>query len=327
MDRIGLSTAAFVLAYLLDYWLGDPPRFPHPVRCLGALVKALEDISRRIFVSPAGLKTAGALIVIVAAGGSLLLALVLIEGAYRIHYLAGWILEIYIIFTVLAGGDLRAHVERVGLALGSGNLDQARSDVAMLVSRDTDRLNESGVSRAALESLFENSADGLVAPLFFAALGGAPLAVLYKAVNTLDSMLGYLTADYKDLGYYPARVDDLLSFIPSRLAAAFIVLAGFREKASGRGARVLLKVRGKHNSPNSAWPEAAAAGVLGVKLGGPDYYHGILKEQPLLNAAGRNADPADIYRGLDLFKRVSIGAFTCFLVVYFLLLRGEVFSF
>ncbi len=327
MERIALSTAAFALAYLLDYWLGDPPRFPHPVRFLGVIITGLEQLARRIFDSPAGLKTAGILIVIVAAGGSMLLAVFLIEGAYRIHYLAGWILEVYIFFTVLAGGDLRGHVEKVGLALGSGDLARARSDVAMLVSRDTGRLNENGVSRAALESLFENSADGLVAPLFFAALGGAPLAVLYKAVNTLDSMLGYRTFDYKDLGYFPAKVDDLLSYIPSRLTAVFIVLAGIRDKASGRGIRALLRDRGKHISPNSAWPEAAAAGVLGIKFGGADYYHGRLKEQPRINPVGRDAKPADIDRGLALFRRVSIMAYLFFLIVYFLLLSGEVFIF
>ncbi len=319
MERIGLSISAFVLAYLLDYLIGDPPRFPHPVRFLGAVIAGMERISRRVFTAPAGLKTAGALTVIIAAGGSLLTAVFLIEGAYRIHHLVGWILEIYILFTVLAGGDLYKHVAGVGRDLHFGSLPRARSGVSLLVSRDVDRLDKSGVSRATLESLFENSADGLVAPLFFAALGGAPLAVFYKAVNTLDSMLGYRTKEYKDLGYFSAKLDDVLSYIPSRLAAIFLVLAGVPEKSFGRGLKVLLADRRKHNSPNSAWPEAAAAGVLGVKFGGPDYYNGLLKEQPLINAAGKNAGPMDIDRGLALFRRVSVMSFLFFLISYYLM--------
>jgi len=322
-----LSLSAFMLAYLLDGLIGDPPRFPHPVRLLGAVIEGLEKISRRLFRSEAGLKAAGALIVIIAAGGSLLSALFLIELAYRIHYLAGWVLEIYILFTVLAGGDLRKHVAAVGRELQSGRLERAQSSVALLVSRDTGRLNESGVSRAALESLFENSADGLVAPLFFAALGGAPLAVLYKAVNTLDSMLGYITEEYRAIGFFSARLDDILSYIPSRLTAGLLILAGAAEGASRCGLKVLLKDRRKHSSPNSAWPEAAAAGVLGLKLGGSDYYCGRLKEQPLINAAGRDPVPADIERGLALFRRVSIMAFAFSLVIYYVLQTGEVFAF
>jgi len=327
VDRVVLSISALGLAYLLDYMIGDPPYLPHPVRCLGMVIEGLEKVARRFFVSAAGLKAAGFLIVIIAAAGSVLAAFFLIEGAHRFHYLAGWLLEIYILFTVLAGGDLRRHVSRVGWELHSGRLDRARTGTALLVSRDTGRLDESGISRATLESLFESSADGLVAPLFFAALGGAPLAVLYKAVNTLDSMLGYLTDEFKDLGFFSARLDDILCYIPSRLTAGLLILAGAMEGVSGRGLRVLIRDRGKHNSPNSAWPEAAAAGVLGVKFGGPDYYHGRLKEQPLINEAGRNARPGDIDRGLALFNRVSIIAFICFMIIYYLLQTGEVFAF
>ncbi len=327
MEQIELSISALVLAYLLDYLIGDPPRLPHPVRCLGAAITGMEKIARRVFTAPPGLKFAGALIVIAAAGGALITALFLIEGAYRIHYLAGWILEVYIFFTVLAGGDLDKHVARVGRDLNYSSLSRARSSVSLLVSRDVNRLDKSGVSRATLESLFENSADGLVAPLFFAALGGAPLAVFYKAVNTLDSMLGYLTADYRDLGFFSARLDDVLSYIPSRLAAIFLVVAGIPEKALGRGLKILLKDRRNHNSPNSAWPESAAAGVLGVKFGGPDYYNGLIKEQPLINAGGKDAEPADIDRGLALFRRVSVMSFLFFLLIYYFIQSGEVISF
>jgi len=327
VERIYFSIAALILAYLLDCLIGDPPGLPHPVRFLGRVITGLEKMARRLFKTPAGLKTAGALIVIIAAGGSLLATVVIIEGAYLIHDLVGFSFETYILFTVLAGGDLRKHVDRVNMSLKAGRLDRARSGVAMLVSRDTEELNESGVSRASLESLFENSADGLVAPLFFIAIGGAPLAVFYKAVNTLDSMLGYLNDAYRDLGYFPAKADDILSFIPSRLTAILLVLAGGFEKTASRGLTILLSDHGKHSSPNSAWPEAAAAGVLGLKFGGPDYYQGRLKKQPLINAFGKDARPDDISRGLKLFGRVSIIACGCSVAVYYFLLSRGVYIF
>lgn len=317
MDRTALSIAAFALAYLLDRLLGDPPGYPHPVRVLGAVIVSLDKAARRLFFSPAGLKTAGLLIVVIAAGGSMLFSYFLIEGAYRLHLFAGWVVETYILFTVLAGGDLHRHVSQVGRDLQTGKLDRAQASVALLVSRDTDRLNDSGVTRAALESLFENSADGLMAPLFFAALGGAPLAVLYRAVNTLDSMLGYRSEKYLDLGYFSARVDDILSFIPARLAAVFLIMAGAGQGTAGRGLEVLIADRRKHDSPNSAWPEAAGAGVLGVKLGGPDYYRGRLKEHPVINPAGTDPEPGDIERGLALYRRFSGYAFIIIFICYY----------
>ncbi len=327
MERITLCISAFALAYLLDFLIGDPRRFPHPVRLLGAAVAMLEKLSRRLFASPPGLKIAGAFLVVLAAGGSLVLTIVMLEGAYKLNQFAGWSLEIYLLFTVLAGGDLHRHVTRVGRDLQCGRLEQARSSVALLVSRDTSRLNENGVSRAALESLFENSADGLVAPLFFAAVGGAPLAVFYKAVNTLDSMLGYRTKEYSSLGFFSAKLDDILSFIPSRITAVLIILAAALNGAFRSGLRVLVDDRNKHDSPNSAWPEAAAAGALGIKFGGPDFYRGQPRVQPLINSFGREPEMADIKRGLDLFRQTSFLAFICFLVILYWLETREVIIF
>lgn len=199
-----MASAALAAAYLLDLWVGDPPRLPHPVRLLGVMIGLLEKTARRLFKTEAGLKSAGAAIVILAAGGSALAALIAVRAGYALHPLAGLILETYIFFSVLAGGDLHNHVFRVKQNLEAGRLEEARRSAAMLVSRDTGRLEEGGVSRAALESLFENSADGLVAPLFFAAVGGPAAAVFYKAVSTLDSMIGYRTEKYKDLGFFAA---------------------------------------------------------------------------------------------------------------------------
>lgn len=324
MDRACLSAAALAAAYLLDLLLGDPPALPHPVRLLGRAIGCLERLARRLFLSALGLKIAGALIVIIITGSAVILSLVVLGAAYRAHLIAGLFAEVYIFFAMLAGGDLYHHVARVEKDLQAGNLDQARASTANLVSRDTGGLDESSLSRAALESLFENSADGLVAPLFFAALGGPPGAVFYKAINTLDSMLGYRNEKYGDLGFVAARADDLFSFIPARLTALVMVMAGFTGGGGRAAWRVLKNDRAKHESPNSAWPEAAGAGVIGVRLGGADRYGSIEKRRPLINAAGREAESADIRKGLELFRRVSVIAFLImFLLSWFLRTGGR----
>ncbi len=318
---------ALAAAYFLDSLIGDPRRLPHPVRLLGMIIVLLEKAARRFFVSPEGLKIAGLLIVVLTAGGSAVVTVFLLAQAYRLHMVSGLLFEIYVLFAVLAGGDLRNHVVKVEQNLRAGKLDKARSSAALLVSRDTANLPAGGVSKAALESLFENSADGLVAPLFFAAVGGPAAAVLYKAVNTLDSMIGYKNKEYSDIGFFAAKIDDILNFIPARLTAVFIILAGAAHHGWRNGWQVLIEDRRKHDSPNSAWPEAAAAGVLGISFGGTDYYQGEMIFKPVINAGGREPAGGDIKRGLALFHRTSILAFTSLLLLYYLLRTWEALPF
>jgi len=306
MDRALLTTAALAVACCLDTLIGDPRFLPHPVRLLGKLIELLEVIMRRVFKTEAGLKAAGLMMVLIVAGGSAALTLYLLISAYRLHLAAGFVFETYLFFTVLAGGDLRNHVLRVNQNLTVGDLPAARVSTAMLVSRDTGMLEESGLSRAALESLFENSADGLVAPLAFAALGGPVAAVFFKAVSTMDSMIGYKNESYAALGYTAAKLDDLLNYLPARLTALLILIAGSGNKNTAAARRVLVADRYKHESPNSAWPEAAAAGVLNVRLGGDAVYQGTLKERPVINAAGQEAGPETIAQGLRLFQKTSL---------------------
>lgn len=322
-----MTAMALAAAYFLDSLIGDPRRLPHPVRLLGMIIVLLEKAARRFFVSPEGLKIAGLLIVVLTAGGSAVVTVFLLAQAYRLHMVSGLLFETYVLFTVLAGGDLRNHVVKVEQNLRAGKLDKARSSAALLVSRDTANLDAGGVSRAALESLFENSADGLVAPLFFAAVGGPAAAVLYKAVNTLDSMIGYKNKEYGDIGFFAAKIDDILNFIPARLTAVFIILAGAAHRGWRNGWQVLIEDRRKHDSPNSAWPEAAAAGVLGISFGGTDYYQGEMIFKPVINAGGREPEGGDIKRGLALFHRTSILAFTSLLLLYYLLRTWEALPF
>jgi adenosylcobinamide-phosphate synthase len=306
MDRSFLTIIALVSAYLLDFLIGDPPWLPHPVRLIGSIISSFEKLLRRICKKAAALKMGGLVLVIVIAGGSAVLVYLIITAAYRTHPAAGFVIELYFYFAVLAGGDLRNHLSRVEKVLVKGNLEEGRSKVAMLVSRDTESLNSEELSRAALESLFENSSDGLVAPLVYAAVGGPAAAFFYKAVSTMDSMIGYKNKDYKALGFAAAKLDDLLNYIPARLTALLILIAGSAEKTIVRAWRVLLADRHKHESPNSAWPEAAAAGVLNVRLGGEAVYSGVARKRPVINATGREAGAEDIAAGIRLFQRTSI---------------------
>ncbi|MGM0689399.1 MAG: adenosylcobinamide-phosphate synthase CbiB [Bacillota bacterium] len=327
MNRINLALIALSAAYFFDSLIGDPRRFPHPVRLIGRFISLMEKAVRIFFFSPQGLKASGLLIVIIVSGGSAVVAAFLLAQAYQLHMGLGLLLEIYILFAVLAGGDLRNHVAEVEHNLKAGKLDQARTSVSLLVSRDTLNLNESGVSRAALESLFENSADGFVAPLFFAAVGGPVGAVIYKAVNTLDSMIGYRNEEYGDLGFFAAKIDDFLNFIPARLTAFLIILAGPFWRRGRIGWQVLIEDRLKHQSPNSAWPEAAAAGVLGISFGGIDFYRGKRLFRPVINSAGREPQCSDLTRGLALFRRTSNLAFFCMLLLHYFIRTWEALPF
>lgn len=297
---------SLTVAYILDLLLGDPRWFPHPVRIAGRAISFLESLSRRIFKSSWGERMAGAAIVLLVAGGSSALTNFMVIVAGRLHFILGLLLFTLIFYTMLATKDLGAHVKEVLAALEGDDLLLARRRVALLVSRDTESLTEEGVLRAALESLFENTADGVVAPLFYAALGGPALAVLYKSVNTMDSMLGYKNERYLNLGWAAARSDDVLSYIPARLAALIFLLAGMLQGRDWkRGWKVLVKDRKGHESPNSAWPEAAAAGLLGVRLGGDDYYGGKKKSRPLINEGGKAPRRDDLVEALKLFRLAS----------------------
>jgi len=321
MNYTLLSLSAIILAGLVDWLIGDPRWFPHPIRLLGRLVNNLEKIARRFFLSPAGLKLAGVIIVLIAAGGSGFLAYGLITSAHRLHPAAGFMTEFYICFTILAGGDLRNHVLRVKDALEKKELEKARAATAMLVSRDTDGLEEAGLSRAALESLFENSADGLVAPLFFLALGGPVAAVVYKAVNTLDSMVGYKNKKYREFGWASAKLDDLANWMPSRLTAFLIVIGNKPEAMNWKKAWTLfLRDARNHPSPNSGWLESAVAAILGVQLGGINYYEGQISKRAKIGEPVAPLNKEHIIKTNNILFRTTV------LFVFVLMMGGWLYE-
>ncbi len=261
-----------LIAVGLDLALGDPRWAPHPVRIIGRLAMALENPSRRLFRHQ---RLAGAMLALTVIGASGTAAWAAVQGATRLHPLAGDVVSILLIAACLAARDLATHAAAVYRPLKDGDLDQARRSLAMIVGRDTERLDESGVARAAVESVAENLVDGVTAPLLFAAVFGPVGAIVYKAINTLDSTFGYKNERYARFGWAPARIDDAANYLPARLTGPFVVAAAFllRQRAL-HAARILLRDRRRHVSPNAGYPEAAFAGALGVQLGGPAHYFG-----------------------------------------------------
>lgn len=264
-----------LLAFLLDLLVGDPAWIPHPVVVIGKAIEKLERLLRRVSQSPSALKITGILTAITIVGASWGLTFLLVRWIFSINYWAGAVLSIWLISTTIAARGLSEAAGEIYILLQNGSLAEARRKVGMIVGRDTDQMEPGDVIRASVETVAENIVDGVVAPLFYAFIGGAPLAMAYRAVNTLDSMLGYKNERYIDFGMASARLDDIANYIPARLTGLFLLAAAWILRMSSKGAlQAVLRDAPGHPSPNSGIPEAAVAGALGVRLGGMNYYNG-----------------------------------------------------
>ena len=301
-----MTIVAWFSAALLEFWLGCPANWPHPVRWMGHLISLLERQVRRLCHSTPGLKMGGGLLWIIVVGSSWGLSWSLLQLASAIHPGLGFIIEVWMIYTVLAAGCLRDAAWEVYQALQHGTLEESRKALSWIVGRDTSQLERPQITRAVVETVAENSIDGVIAPLFFLFLGGAPLAMAYKAVNTLDSMLGYKTEKYRAIGMVSARLDDVANFIPARLGWALISLAAWLLRENPRQAfKIGFRDRHQHSSPNCAWSEGAVAGALGIHLGGPNDYFGERVEKPWIGDALREVACDDITRTINLMMVAS----------------------
>lgn len=290
-------------AILLDLILGDPHWMPHPVRWMGAMIAGLENMLRDLLPkTPGGERLGGILMALLVGGAFCGGSALLLWGLALISPWLAWGVEVWLTYQLLAARALERESMAVYPCLIGGDLPAARTAVSRIVGRDTQSLDEAGVAKAAVETVAENTCDGVVAPLIFLWLGGLPLGMLYKAVSTMDSMVGYRNARYQFFGWAGARLDDLFNLIPARLAGlsmclAAAVLPGY----SGRGAlRVFLRDRKQHKSPNSAHTEAACAGALGIQLAGDASYGGKLVKKPTLGDPLRPVEPQDIPRACRL---------------------------
>lgn len=290
------SLFALLIGFGIDLLVGDPHSIPHPVVGIGKLISFLEKGLRRLFP-----KTGGGEI---AAGGVLWVLVVVICTAlpagilFLCHRISPWLrltVESIMCWQILATKSLKDESMKVYMALESGDLEESRHAVSMIVGRDTARLDDAGVTRAAVETVAENTSDGVVAPMLFLALGGAPLGFFYKAVNTMDSMLGYVEPPYKNIGLIPAKMDDAANFLPSRLSALLMIAAGFLLGLDGKnGWRIFRRDRFNHASPNSAQTESVCAGLLGVRLAGDAWYHGVLHRKQYIGDGNREITHRDI---------------------------------
>lgn len=265
-----------VLGFFLDLIIGDPRNIPHPVVIIGKGIDLLEKVLRRSLAPFIGLKGSGVVLTIVIVGGTYSFMWLLLSGAYRLNYWLGTAVSVWFLGTTLAVKSLAAAAKEIYLLLDEKNMAEARKKVGWIVGRDTANLDESEITRATVETVAENIVDGIIAPLFYGFIGGAPFAMAYKAVNTLDSMVGYRNEKYKDFGWASARFDDICNYIPARLTGLILLIVFLiLGKPVKQAFDTIRRDAPKHPSPNSGIPEAAVAGALGVRLGGINYYGGI----------------------------------------------------
>jgi adenosylcobinamide-phosphate synthase len=291
----------FLLAYLLDLLLGDPPNWPHPVRLLGSIIQYWESVLYKDRIG------AGALFWLAVMATTAVLIFGVLGVAALLPPWGGIAVLTYFLYTGLATRSLHQESLRVETALARGDLDGARERLSLIVGRETSHLSLEDMRRAVIETVAENLADGVVAPLFFTLILGLPGLLFYKAANTMDSMVGYKNYWYAQFGKVAARADDVLNFIPARLTALLMIPTAAALGLDWRGAwRTLLRDRKRAASPNAGCPEAAMAGALGVRLGGPSTYFGRLVNKPFIGEATHPLDPERYRRALRMLYGTSL---------------------
>lgn len=290
-----------MLAFFVDLAIGDPAWVPHPVRLIGSAIHRCELFLRRHFAKPSEEKIAGifltVMIVVPAYLAAFLIQKALFMISERVSIIIGMALLVYLIATTIAVRELIASSRLVIESVKDGSLTAAREKLGRIVGRDTGGLSDREILKAVMETLAENLSDGVIAPVFYLVIGGLPLAIAYKAINTLDSMVGYRNERYMNFGWAAARIDDIANYVPARITGFIIVIAVFvvsllrRDKnplTPSIGAFRIMRRDGRnHTSPNSGVPEAAMAGGLGIRMGGPATYGGVVSEKPFIGDGGR----------------------------------------
>ncbi|MFA9558474.1 adenosylcobinamide-phosphate synthase CbiB [Evansella sp. AB-rgal1] len=277
LSLFGFISLAIIGAIVIDLLIGDPRWIPHPVIQIGKLVSTLE----KRWNKGAGRKIKGFLLTSTVLTIVFLITLGGVYLAYKTHFIIGIVVEIYIISTTIAIKGLSSAAMDVFSPLTQGNMKEARKKLSMIVGRDTDQLQESDIVRGTVETVAENTVDGITAPLLWAVIGGAPFAMVYRAINTMDSMVGYKNEKFEKFGYASAKLDDIVNWIPARLTACTMLLTSIFIKGSHKKQAIYVTMRDakKHPSPNSGWPEAMVAGLIGIQLGGVNFYGGQKSER------------------------------------------------
>ena len=302
-----ISLVALVMGYILDLIFGDPYWMPHPVRFIGNLISILEKVIRRFMPkTKRGEYIGGIILTVMVVSISMVIPLVIILMAKSINTYLALTVETFMCYQILATKSLKVESMKVYDELAKNDLPSARKAVSMIVGRDTKDLTFSGVAKAAVETVAENTSDGIIAPMIFIAIGGAPMGFFYKAINTMDSMVGYKNERYINFGRFAAKLDDVVNYLPARISAYEMILSSFFLRYDYKNAfKIYKRDRYNHASPNSAQTESVCAGALDVQLAGNAYYFGKLYEKPTIGDDIREINYDDIKKANRLLYCTS----------------------
>ncbi|MBQ8826380.1 MAG: cobalamin biosynthesis protein CobD [Oscillospiraceae bacterium] len=293
-----------IIGFVIDLILGDPYTLPHPIRLIGTLISRLEKFTRKHFKD---LRAGGVFLAVTVLVLSTAIPFLMLFVFYKLSMIVGIIAESIFCYYMIAPKCLSDESMKVYRAINENDTEKARKAVSMIVGRDTASLDESGIIRAAVETVAENTSDGVTAPIMYMSFGGASLGFFYKAVNTMDSMIGYKNDKYADLGRFAAKLDDVLNFIPSRLTAIAMIISAYILGFNGRNAfKIWKRDRRKHASPNSAQTESVCAGALEIRLAGDAYYFGELHKKDYIGDDNRPVENEDIKRANKLMYCTTI---------------------
>ena len=315
-----MNLLSIYTGYALDLIIGDPYSFPHPVRYIGKLISIVEKQIRKITSSDKGLKIAGFFLWFIVVGATFGITTLVLQ-LFKFNKLAYFIVNTILIYTTLATKCLKDESVKIYKVLKTGDLEKSRIQLSYIVGRDTKNLNEKEIVRATVETVAENTVDGIIAPLFYGFIGGAPLAMSYKAVNTLDSTVGYKNDKYYYLGFASAKIDDIANYIPARLGVILLSLGSLFAGFNFRNAlKIGIRDRKNHKSPNCAFSEGAVAGALGIQLGGTNVYFGKEVYKPTIGDKTREIEIEDIVRTNKIMYSSSIISIIIFTVAYYLVI-------
>ena len=312
-----MNIISIYTGYALDLIVGDPYSFPHPVRFIGKLISIVEKYIRKITSTDRGLKIAGFFLWFITVGVTFGTTYFVVN-LFKFNNFAYFIVNSILIYTTLATKCLKDESTKIYKVLKTGDIEKSRVQLSYIVGRDTTHLNEKEIVRATVETVAENTVDGIIAPLFYGFIGGAPLAMAYKAINTLDSTVGYKNDKYYYLGFASAKIDDIANYIPARIGVLLLALGSLFTGFNFKNAlKIGIRDRKNHKSPNCAFSEGAVAGALGIQLGGTNIYFGKPVYKPTIGDKRREIEVEDIVRTNKIMYGASIISILIFTIIYF----------
>ena len=316
-----MNILSIYIGYITDLIVGDPYSFPHPVRYIGKLIRYVEKKVRKVAKTDKDLKIGGFVLWFFTVIPTYLITYLIIKlSSFNLYVLV--FVNAFIIYTTFATKCLKDEAVKIYRVLKTGDLEQSRVQLSYIVGRDTEHLSETEIIRATVETVAENTVDGIIAPMFYAFIGGAPLAMAYKAVNTLDSTVGYKNEKYLHIGFASAKIDDIANYIPARVSVLLMsigsLVLGYNYK---NATRIAIRDRKNHKSPNCAFSEGAVAGALGIQLGGTNIYFGQEVYKPTIGDKDREIESDDIVKTNRIMYATSIASMIVFTLIYVLCVR------